>query len=213
MKPVEQVIDEQIEIYVEGQRQTLIKFLERCESPLERLFALTMVAPAVGSNYFWLQAEPCEAGWLHGEVIGAEHIEYRIEANPTIEANGHKYRPDFLFSFYIPLCYEAAFRFGVEIDGHDFHEKTKSQAEHDNQRDRALLAVDLRLLRFTGREIAFNLRKVCHEIGDFIFQEGQKNKLWTHFGAREPRDFLKRVARHLMPKIRNEVAHENFLDV
>jgi very-short-patch-repair endonuclease len=41
----------------------------------------------------------------------------------------------------------------VECDGHDFHERTKEQAASDKARDRALQALGMRVLRFTGSEI------------------------------------------------------------
>lgn len=41
----------------------------------------------------------------------------------------------------------------VECDGHDFHERTKEQAEHDRKRDRRLTELGYTVLRFTGREI------------------------------------------------------------
>lgn len=41
----------------------------------------------------------------------------------------------------------------VELDGHDFHEKTPQQAAADKQRDRALLSLGHQTIRFTGAEI------------------------------------------------------------
>jgi very-short-patch-repair endonuclease len=41
----------------------------------------------------------------------------------------------------------------VECDGHDFHERTPKQAEHDRKRDRKLIELGYVVLRFTGREI------------------------------------------------------------
>lgn len=41
----------------------------------------------------------------------------------------------------------------IECDGHDFHERTKEQAERDRAKDRAIQAAGIPILRFTGREI------------------------------------------------------------
>lgn len=41
----------------------------------------------------------------------------------------------------------------IECDGHDFHEKTKEQAQNDKARDRNLQAAGFRVYRFTGSEI------------------------------------------------------------
>lgn len=47
-------------------------------------------------------------------------------------------------------------RIVVECDGHEFHERTKEQAEHDRRRDREMQADGWLVLRFTGREIHRN---------------------------------------------------------
>lgn len=41
----------------------------------------------------------------------------------------------------------------VELDGHDFHEKTKAQAASDKKRDRELTKDGTPMMRFTGSEI------------------------------------------------------------
>lgn len=44
-------------------------------------------------------------------------------------------------------------KIAIECDGHEFHEKTKEQAQHDKQRDRLLTELGFKVLRFTGSEI------------------------------------------------------------
>lgn len=44
----------------------------------------------------------------------------------------------------------------IECDGHDFHERTKRQAQHDKERDRYFQSLGLLVLRFTGSEIWAN---------------------------------------------------------
>jgi very-short-patch-repair endonuclease len=41
----------------------------------------------------------------------------------------------------------------VECDGHEFHDKTKEQAQRDKARDRFLVASGAKVMRFTGSEI------------------------------------------------------------
>lgn len=43
--------------------------------------------------------------------------------------------------------------FGVECDGHEWHERTRQQASYDRARDRALLKLGLPTVRFTGSDI------------------------------------------------------------
>ncbi len=56
----------------------------------------------------------------------------------------------------------------IECDGHDFHERTKEQAERDRSRDRAIQAAGIPILRFTGREIWRDAADVFGEIMSFL---------------------------------------------
>jgi len=60
------------------------------------------------------------------------------------------YRADFLIG---PLPRAEHGNLVVECDGHDFHERTKEQAEHDRRRDREMQAAGYKVFRFTGAEI------------------------------------------------------------
>jgi len=44
-------------------------------------------------------------------------------------------------------------RYAIELDGHEFHERTKEQAQRDRERDRNLAAIGYQVLRYTGSEI------------------------------------------------------------
>lgn len=52
----------------------------------------------------------------------------------------------------------------IEVDGHDFHERTKEQAQRDRSRDRELTAAGWRVLRFTGREVYQDAGKCVREV-------------------------------------------------
>lgn len=41
----------------------------------------------------------------------------------------------------------------IEIDGHEFHEKTKQQVTHDKARERVISSHADRVLRFSGSEV------------------------------------------------------------
>ena len=51
----------------------------------------------------------------------------------------------------------------VEIDGHEFHEKTKEQVARDKRRDSDLSALGFVVLRFSGAEIYHNPAGCVHE--------------------------------------------------
>lgn len=62
-----------------------------------------------------------------------------------------KYKADFFVDF---AGWNGQNAMGViECDGHDFHERTKKQAEHDKARDRYFQSLGLIVLRYTGAEI------------------------------------------------------------
>ena len=62
------------------------------------------------------------------------------------------YRVDFYIE-YLTLCDGKTSKVIVECDGHDFHEKTKEQAQKDKKRDRVLQSYGYSVFRFTGSEI------------------------------------------------------------
>jgi very-short-patch-repair endonuclease len=64
-----------------------------------------------------------------------------------VEAGGRTYRLDFA----VPMV-----KIAVELDGHDFHEKTKEQVTYRNMRDRDLQAAGWTVLHFSGSEVYRN---------------------------------------------------------
>lgn len=84
-----------------------------------------------------------------------------------------KYFIDFLVSFFPgasdrfgkDLVYKAEFtpRLGIEIDGHEFHEKTKRQVEYQKGRERFLVSRGWKILRFAGTEIFHDPGKCVDE--------------------------------------------------
>ena len=81
-----------------------------------------------------------------------------------------RYRADFaLFAkFYNgPVVHKLV----IECDGHDFHEKTKIQAQRDKKRDRDLTAAGYQVFRFTGSEIFRDAPGCAKEIGDYLDQK------------------------------------------
>lgn len=52
----------------------------------------------------------------------------------------------------------------IEVDGHDFHERTKEQAQRDKKRDRDLQALGWRVMRFTGSEVFRDAAACAREV-------------------------------------------------
>ena len=64
-----------------------------------------------------------------------------------------KYRADFLIDNYYSMKMKRTVGLVIECDGHDFHERTREQAQKDKLRDRTMQADGFLVFRFTGSEI------------------------------------------------------------
>lgn len=59
-------------------------------------------------------------------------------------------------------------RIVIECDGHDYHERTKEQAQRDKKRDRTLQALGYQVFRFTGSEIWRDPTKCADEVRRYL---------------------------------------------
>lgn len=69
------------------------------------------------------------------------------------------------------LDFAAACQLGwiaIEIDGHEFHDRTKEQASRDRARDRDLMAMGFVVIRFTGSDVWNNPILCAKEAADAI---------------------------------------------
>jgi hypothetical protein len=88
--------------------------------------------------------------WLEAVAVSEETM---ILVAAPVQTREAKYRLD------LALLYKPApgplepVWIDVECDGHDFHERTRQQAERDKARDRDLQALGWVVARFTGSEI------------------------------------------------------------
>lgn len=55
-------------------------------------------------------------------------------------------------------------RYVVELDGHDFHEKTKQQVEHDKKRQRFITSSGYTVYRFSGSEVFKDCYRCVYDI-------------------------------------------------
>lgn len=86
----------------------------------------------------------------------------------------------------------------VECDGHEFHEKTKRQAQRDKARDRYLQSHGYKVLRFTGSEIWTDPRKCALEV-DKLFRREDNPRT----DGRSPAEALNKV---MFPTIAETIA-------
>lgn len=120
-------------------------FAERCESPIEFMFLVA-----------------AQSVTHHDELVdvGTQLSEppYRIDA--------------VLWLYDTPQSLGAVpiRQLAVELDGHDFHEKTKAQAARDKRRDRDLQAKGYRVIRFAGSEIYRDAVACAEEAVDHLMR-------------------------------------------
>jgi len=104
---------------------------------------------------------------MEWEFIGLEK-RFKIELIPQkrVETDIGTYYLDFLI---LPKDKRIPkFKIAIELDGHDFHEKTKEQVAKDKKRERQIISKGYTVLRFTGSEIYNNPRACINEISDYI---------------------------------------------
>ena len=85
----------------------------------------------------------------------------------SIDSKYYKYENDIFKNVNEPLL-------GIEIDGHIWHEKTKTQVRKDKERERFLISKGWKLLRYTGSEIFNNVSKCVDEVHSMAYDLGHK---------------------------------------
>lgn len=148
--------------YVDKERERLSAGWDRisslAESPIESLLASALIFQTFGYGYIYVGVPDNDFGaWVDSQVkVGAvDTVDFAV----ILRASGRQTV------------------FGIECDGHDFHDRTKEQAQRDRARDRRLAALGVYVLRFTGSEIyqspwtcAEEISHIICEHLDFIFE-------------------------------------------
>lgn len=124
------------------------------ESPIEDIFhaAIELMCRRCAVPY---NPEPCEVG-------GSAHRSQGLAVGP--QAKIGKYRVDFLLTW-IGVRHGEVVKncVVIELDGHDFHERTKSERSYEKRRDREMQRLGYPVLRFTGSDVVADPYRVAHE--------------------------------------------------
>jgi len=86
-------------------------------------------------------------------------IKYELLPQKVIEVGETKYAVDFVVT-----RPQRQLRLGVELDGHEFHEKSKLQVARDKRRERAIVTRGYHILRFSGYEVYQDVASVVEEV-------------------------------------------------
>lgn len=116
-------------------------------SPLETRFASLLAA------HKWKGApEDGRIVWRKGSFYGSSQVPMTIDARRMLV--------DFAFA-----CDEGTSSILiVELDGHEFHERTLAQAMRDRTKDRTIQLRGHMVLRFTGHEVMSYGRRCVHDL-------------------------------------------------
>lgn len=106
--------------------------------------------------------------WLYARV--EEQHGLKLEPQKPIRTDEGQYYLDFLVTPTDGI--DEQITVAIELDGHEFHEKTKDQALADKRRERAILRAGvadyLVVLRFTGREVVQNCKQCIGEVIGYV---------------------------------------------
>ncbi len=124
------------------------------QSPIEDMFWIAANAICAGQ---FVQVNPGPEHDAQGNLILGRGVCIKPQAKFGA------YKVDFLLSqidlgpddIYTPVV--------VELDGHEFHDKDKTQRSYEKARDRFLVKSGLRVLHFTGSDVVKDPFKVAHE--------------------------------------------------
>jgi very-short-patch-repair endonuclease len=150
-------------------RSQLYWALGATESPIEGLFFLSLATLAARKQIRIEQAEKeyndvapvfspllfDPAGYLRVNVqptIGEYRVDFLLQYSQRTHGNEGEKRLD-LSKPALASFTQGTAHLIVECDGHDYHERTKEQAEADKTRDRMLQTVGYPVFRFTGSRL------------------------------------------------------------
>jgi hypothetical protein len=123
------------------------------------------------------------ASWMALEEWDFSTLTFRSQQ--SVEVDGRGYRLDFTFEpqkfgplecLIGPQCPKIA----LELDGHDYHEKTKEQVTHRNRRDRDLQAAGWIVLHVSGSEFNRDAEKVTREVYERV-----SSLMWAAYHAHQ----------------------------
>lgn len=114
---------------------------------------------------WWLAVDRLESG--HGDVADSLMLSPQV----IVTTGDFACRPDFIVwpanSELLLEAEEAGLTFrhiAVELDGHDFHERTKEQVNERNQRDRHLQQAGWAVFHFSGSEVVHEPERCVREV-------------------------------------------------
>lgn len=163
----------------------LLEIFEYCGSPLEQIFLFAFLQHLIreGYEYDAITMDQATIPFIecpNYEAEACEGIQLRIFPQDGIE-RARRPIPHWPGEWPIYLLVDFSFQLVcldsptlerkhlvVEIDGHNYHERTQEQARRDRSRDRFLTVSGTPFLRYTGREINANPDNAVKEVSEML---------------------------------------------
>jgi very-short-patch-repair endonuclease len=138
--------------------------IDRCQSPLER----ELVHAFAGLARFQWRHDNLHRwevgrwpGWFLTLLAQPQYDQYRVDFGICSWIFDEQDLPPMIVV--------------VEVDGHDFHEKTKEQARRDKARDRFMTETEARVFRFTGSEVYRDATACAAQVLQYVLKHQQKH--------------------------------------
>ncbi len=125
--------------------------INKSESPIEQIFIVALLVVMDISRI------PLKAYYNYGIEVKAQ-------------ANFGDYRVDFALNSYVSEIKRTVV---VELDGHEFHDRTEKQRRYEKERDRYLQSSDdiNAVLHYTGKEITDSPFNIAADVLSHLFPE------------------------------------------
>jgi len=161
MRNIEEASSHCADVFKSNLLKILPSLRSKCESPIEAVFLFWWVS----FQHLFDSAGMSDDGPYAWTLVPQQDV----------IMNGTVYRVDFEV---VPRSSERAARLrdcgfeiprmAVELDGHDFHERTKEQVAYRNTRDRLLQGAGWKVLHFSGSEVARDPSSCLHDLLDVV---------------------------------------------
>jgi very-short-patch-repair endonuclease len=156
--------EDQITTMVADYKAHLRSCLDRCGSPMEQRFLLALWR---GDFFSDRLSEEESMVFAHRRTAGA-YVVGACNAGPLrAVVQQHPVGP-YRLDFAMLGVHDDTQPVAIEIDGHDYHERTKAQARHDRRRDRWLAQHGWLVLRYTGSEVFRDPDRLVRELVDTL---------------------------------------------
>lgn len=166
----------------------ILEYSKRCKSPIEEILfwalAKAFKVDGLSEGLNWLDVNLVQSHITprtHGDNYreawrewwdGHKIIPQYFYAQQYVNIGNQSYYPDFSFYCVKPPNLTPTTWIHIEADGHEYHEKTKKQAQRDKSRDRILMSQeDTKVLHYTGSEIYKDVNAVVEDIMQHVYKK------------------------------------------